>query len=112
VVHSHALSSVIAADAADDDALTIAGFEMLKGIRGLTNRDIHLVPVITNTMREFELVDQISKTLADERFEQSFCVLVRDHGAYIWGSDIWEAKRHTEVYHWLFDAVLARRKGE
>ena len=32
----------------------------------------------------------------------------RDHGAYIWGADIWETKRHAEVYHFLFEAVLAR----
>lgn len=112
VVHSHALSSVLAADMAEGDALSIAGFEMLKGIRGVSNRDTLLVPVITNTPREFELVDQIEKVLADERFGASFCVLVRDHGAYIWGEDIWEAKRHTEVYHWLFEAVRARQKGE
>ncbi len=112
VVHSHALSSVIAADRAHGSALTIEGFEMLKGIRGLSNRDAHLVPVIDNTAREFELTDQIEKALADERYASSFCVLVRDHGAYIWGEDVWEAKRHTEVYHWLFEAVRARQKGE
>ena len=33
----------------------------------------------------------------------------RDHGCYIWGADVWEAKRHTEVYHYLFNAVVARR---
>ena len=38
-------------------------------------------------------------------------MLVRDHGAYIWGADIWEAKRHTEVYHFLFEAwSLARSR--
>jgi ribulose-5-phosphate 4-epimerase/fuculose-1-phosphate aldolase len=37
-------------------------------------------------------------------------VLVRDHGAYIWGEDLWEAKRHAEVYHFLFEAVVARAR--
>lgn len=110
VMHSHSLSSVLVADRAHGSALTIAGFEMLKGIRGLANTDSHLVPVIDNTAREYELVDQIERALADDRFKGAFCVLVRDHGAYIWGDDVWEAKRHTEVYHWLFEAVLARRR--
>jgi methylthioribulose-1-phosphate dehydratase len=110
VVHSHALSAVLAADAARDGALGIEGFEMLKGIRALSNRDKHLVPVVPNTPRESELVEGVEKALADERFEGAFCVLVEDHGAYIWGSDLWEAKRHTEVYHWLFEAVLARTR--
>ena len=26
------------------------------------------------------------------------------------GADVWEAKRHTEVYHFLFEATVARRR--
>jgi methylthioribulose-1-phosphate dehydratase len=92
-----------------DDHLAIRDLEMLKGIRGIGNRDVHLVPVIRNTPREAELTDQLARVLADPRFQSSFAVIVADHGAYIWGDDIWEAKRHTEVYHFLFEAVVARR---
>jgi len=110
IAHSHSLSAVLAGDlAADGDNLTISELEMLKGIRGLSNRDVHRVPVIDNTAREPELVAQLSGVLADERFAGSFAVLVRDHGAYIWGADVWEAKRHVEVYQFLFDATVARR---
>ena len=79
---------------------------MLKGIRGVANRDVHLIPVIRNTPREGELVEQLQMVLADPRFERTFAVLVADHGAYIWGDDVWEAKRHTEVYHFLFEAAV------
>jgi methylthioribulose-1-phosphate dehydratase len=108
VVHSHALSAVLAADLVDGGALSIAGFEMLKGIRGIANRDEHVVPVIANTPRESELTGQVEVALADPRYAAAATILVRDHGAYIWGSDVWEAKRHTEVYHFLFEAVRAR----
>jgi methylthioribulose-1-phosphate dehydratase len=111
VLHSHALSSVLAADlAGEGDALVIENFEMLKGIRGVTNRDAHPVPVITNTPREFELTDQVEAALKDGRFSSAFAILVRDHGAYIWGADPWEAKRHAEVYHFLFEATVARNR--
>jgi methylthioribulose-1-phosphate dehydratase len=112
VVHSHALSAVLAGDLAvrnGADHVAIRDLEMLKGIRGLTNRDVHLVPVVRNTAREPELVGQLQAVLADPRFAGSFAVLVADHGAYIWGDDVWEAKRHTEVYHFLFEATVARR---
>jgi methylthioribulose-1-phosphate dehydratase len=110
VVHSHGLSAVLAGDlAGDGDHIEIRDLEMLKGIRGVANRDLHLVPVIRNTPREGELVEQLQTVLADPRFERSFAVLVADHGAYIWGDDVWEAKRHTEVYHFLFEAAVARR---
>lgn len=111
VVHSHALSAVLAADlAGEGDQVAIRGLEMLKGIRGVSNRDVHLLPVIRNTPREGELVEQVEAVLADERFGPAFGILVRDHGAYVWGAEVWEAKRHTEVYHFLFEAALARRR--
>ena len=111
VAHSHALAAVLAADLADGaDSLEIRGLEMLKGIRGVTNRDVHRIPVIHNTAREPELVSQIASALADDRFAGSFAILVRDHGAYIWGRDVWEAKRHSEVYHFLFEAAVARQR--
>jgi methylthioribulose-1-phosphate dehydratase len=109
IVHSHALSAVLVGDlAGDDDHIAIGRLEMLKGIRGVGNRDVHLVPVVRNTPHEPELVEEISRVLADPRFERAFAVVVADHGAYIWGQDVWEAKRHTEVYHFLFEATVAR----
>jgi len=112
VVHSHGLSTVLAADLAVDagaDHIAIRDLEMLKGIPGVTNTDVHLVPVIRNTPRERELVDQLETVFADPRFTPAHAVLVRDHGAYIWGDDVMDAKRHTEVYHFLFEATVARR---
>ena len=112
VVHSHALSAVLAGDVATDegtDHLEIRDLEMLKGIPGVANTDAHLVPVIRNTPREPELVGQLEAALADPRFAAARAVIVRDHGAYIWGADVLEAKRHTEVYHFLFEATVARR---
>ncbi|HVL32920.1 MAG TPA: methylthioribulose 1-phosphate dehydratase [Actinomycetota bacterium] len=109
VVHSHALSAVLAAEFAGTGRnLLLSGFEMLKGIRGVSNTDVHVVPLILNRPRESQLTDQIEQVLADPKLGSSFCILVKDHGAYIWGDDVWEAKRHTEVYHWLFEAVVAR----
>ena len=111
VAHSHALSAVLAGDAAAGrDHLAIRDLEMLKGIRGLTNRDVHRVPVVRNTPREPELVEQLEAALADDRSAGAFAILVEDHGAYIWGDDVWEAKRHVEVYHFLFEATVARHE--
>jgi methylthioribulose-1-phosphate dehydratase len=113
-MHSHALMAVLAADIAKDngeDHLEIRDLEMLKGIRGGTNQDVHRVPVIRNTARERDLVAQVETALSDPRYASSYALLVADHGAYIWGDDVWETKRHAEVYHFLFEAVLARRGG-
>jgi methylthioribulose-1-phosphate dehydratase len=109
IVHSHALSSVLVGDlVGDDDALTIRDLEMLKGLPGVSNRDEHLVPVIDNTEREHQLTEAVAKALDDPRFANAHAILVRDHGAYIWGSDVWDAKKHAEVYHFLFEATRER----
>lgn len=110
VVHSHALSAVLAADRAKGSALTIADLEMLKGLPGVSNTDTHLVPVIENTEREPQLTGEVERVLGQARFAQTRAILVRDHGAYIWGRDVWEAKKHAEVYHFLFEATDARRR--
>ncbi len=110
VMHSHALPAVLAADLAIRDSIAISGFEMLKGIRGCSNREFHQVPVVKNTVQEPALAGDISRALRQPGFASACCVLVRDHGAYIWGADIWEAKRHAEVYHFLFEGLIARKK--
>jgi methylthioribulose-1-phosphate dehydratase len=107
VVHSHALSAVLACDGAGE-AITIERLEMLKGIPGLSNTDSHLVPIVDNTPREPELTGDVERVLDDPRFATAHAVGVRDHGAYLWGTDTWEAKKITEVYHFLFEAVNAR----
>jgi methylthioribulose-1-phosphate dehydratase len=107
VVHSHALSAVLACDSAGD-SIAIERLEMLKGIPGLANTDRHLVPVVENTPREPELTSDVERVLADERFATAHAIGVRNHGAYLWGADTWEAKKLTEVYHFLFEAINAR----
>lgn len=109
VMHSHSLSAVLAADLAARGSLTISGFEMLKGIRGCSNLEVHRVPVIRNTPEEPALAAEVALALRQPRFARAHCVLVKDHGAYIWGADVSEAKRHAEVYHFLFEGVVARR---
>jgi methylthioribulose-1-phosphate dehydratase len=111
VVHSHGLGAVLAGDlAGQQDHVAIRDLEMLKGIPGVTNRDTHLVPVVRNTPREPELVEDLARVLDDPRFASSYAVIVRDHGAYIWGEDVMAAKRNAEVYHFLFEASVARQR--
>jgi len=109
VMHSHALSAVLAGDLVpSSQPLVFEQLEMLKGIKGASNQDKHAVAIIENTSHEPDLLHQMRRVLADPAYAKSYCILVRDHGAYIWGRDIWETKRHAEIYHFLCDATVAR----
>jgi methylthioribulose-1-phosphate dehydratase len=109
VMHSHALSAVLAGDLAEGgNQVVFQQFEMLKGIKGATNQDQHAVAIIDNTGYEPDLLHQMRNVLADPAFAKSYCILVRDHGAYVWGADIWETKRHAEIYHFLCEGTVAR----
>lgn len=111
VAHTHALSAVLFGDLADGgDAVIVERLEMLKGVRGVANTERHAVPVIRNTPTELELVGNMARAIADPRFARACAVVVEDHGVYVWGDDLREAKRHTETYHYLFEATVARRQ--
>ncbi|MCI0526277.1 MAG: methylthioribulose 1-phosphate dehydratase [Nitrospira sp.] len=113
VMHSHALSAVLAADLAGiSDHVMFESLEMLKGLHRASNLDKHPVPVIHNTIREHDLLEQVNSAISHSDFSRAYAILVRDHGAYIWGEDIWEAKRHAEVYHFLFEATVARKQRQ
>jgi len=110
VIHTHALAAVLFGDlAGGGDSVPVAQLEMLKGIRGRANTDVHAVPVIANAPREIDLVPAVERTLADPRYADAFAIVVADHGVFAWGVDAWEAKRHIETYQYLFEATLARR---
>jgi len=108
VAHSHGEYSVLAADLSASDFLIIKNLEMLKGVEGCNNQEPHQVPIISNTAREINLTGAVRNALEDPRFNKSYCILVRDHGAYIWGSDLDQVKKHLEVYDSLFRTTWKR----
>jgi methylthioribulose-1-phosphate dehydratase len=100
VIHSHSVRMVLAMRRAKLDELTWESLEMVKGIRGACYPEEHRAPIIPNTPRECDLLSSLEHAL--ERLPQNaHAVFVRDHGAYIWGNDAMEAKRHAEIYDWL-----------
>jgi methylthioribulose-1-phosphate dehydratase len=101
VIHTHGLPLVVQMHRRrGHKTLSWTRVEMLKGIRGVGYLDEHHVPIIENTPRECELRDSLAEAL-DHLPVNAHAVFVRDHGAYIWGRDAMEAKRHAEVYDWL-----------
>ena len=87
----------------EDRCFEIEKIEQIKGIpkgRGkqgmLGYFDKLSVPIIENTAHEEDLTSSLE--VAMERYPDSYAVLVRRHGVYVWGDDVQKAKTQAERY--------------
>ncbi|OGR84236.1 MAG: methylthioribulose-1-phosphate dehydratase [Elusimicrobia bacterium RIFCSPLOWO2_01_FULL_54_10] len=107
VLHSHSMNAMLASWLFGTH-FRISNHEMQKGIAGTGAFDTLEVPIIPNTPHEHQLSDSIEQALNDNPKTQA--VLVRGHGAYIWGKDWAQAKTQAECYDYLFEAAVRERQ--
>jgi methylthioribulose-1-phosphate dehydratase len=104
VLHTHSIWGTILSDVhAGQGGLTIAGYEMLKGLEGVTTHEhAEWLPILENDQNMERLARQVEETL--ERFPTAHAFLLRQHGLYTWGDDLAQARRHVEILEFLFEA--------
>jgi methylthioribulose-1-phosphate dehydratase len=107
VIHTHSIHAVMATLLFDRE-FTVSHLEMIKGIRGMGYHDSLVVPIIDNTARECDLADSLEAAIL--AYPDTHAVLVRRHGAYIWGEDWIQAKTQAECYDYLFRAAVEMRR--
>jgi len=94
--------------------VAIAGYEMLKGLRGVTTHEHReWIPIVENDQDLARLARALGATLERERDARA--VLLRRHGLYTWGASLGEARRHVEILEFLFETIgrtAAFRRGE
>jgi methylthioribulose-1-phosphate dehydratase len=94
---------------AAEGGFEIEGYEMLKGLAGITTHDTSIwVEIFDNTQDIPILADQVRAKLADRERPLRHGYLIRRHGLYTWGKDLEEARRQIEIFEFLFE-VVARR---
>jgi len=105
VLHTHSVWNTILSDLfADQRGLIIEGYEMLKGLAGVTTHEHReWLPIIDNSQDMHGLAASISKLLAEQPI--AHCFLLNKHGLYSWGKDLLEAKRHIEILEFLLETV-------
>jgi len=111
VLHTHSVWSTLLSDAfSGDGAVTLEGFEMLKGLRGVhTHEHREILPIFENWQDISQLAEKIRTLLQNEPSVHGF--LLRRHGLYTWGQDLAEAKRHAEVLEFLLEVLARSRSG-
>jgi methylthioribulose-1-phosphate dehydratase len=96
-------------------SLRIAGYEMLKGLEGITSHETHEdVPIFANTQDMRELSARITDRFSGLDFAAPgrpplHGFLIARHGLYTWGRDLAEARRHIEIFEFLFECVARTR---
>lgn len=94
-----------------DKSLTLEGFELLKGLAGITTHETNIqLPIFENSQDIQALSAEIREGMANYLGVPGF--LLAGHGLYAWGSSIAEAKRHIEVFEFLMECLLLIEKRQ
>lgn len=110
VLHTHSVWATLLSDHFfRDGGLAIEGYEMLKGLSGITTHEHReWVPIFENTQDIPSLAEKVKARFADPKSPRARGYLIRNHGLYTWGRDLAEARRHIEIFEFLFE-VVARK---
>lgn len=108
VLHTHSVAATVLSDVyAAAGGLWIEGYEMLKGLAGVTTHEHRQwIPVYENTQDIEALAEEIRPQFSKPDQPPFHGFLMRRHGLYTWGGDLAEARRHVEILEFLFECLL------
>jgi len=111
VLHTHSVWSTLLSNAHfHEGGISIAGWEMLKGLAGVkTHNHEEWLPILDNSQDMSELANRLSALLNERPNIHGF--LLRGHGLYTWGANVQEAKRHIEILEFLLEVTGRTRFG-
>src|SRR5688500_16411381 len=108
ILHTHSVWGTILSDHFfEQGAIEIEGYEMLKGLAGVrTHEHTEKVPIVENSQDYVALAHVIENVIRENPDVHG--IYLRRHGLYTWGETVSDAKRHIEIFEFLFE-VLGRQ---
>ena len=108
ILHTHSVWGTILSDHYfEQGAIEMSSYEMLKGLSGVNTHDhTEKVPIVENSQDHIALSHVIENVVRDNRGIHG--IYLRRHGLYSWGESVAEARRHVEIFEFLFE-VLGRQ---
>ncbi len=105
ILHTHSIWGTLLSDHFfADRGIAFSGYEMLKGLEGITTHlATHWLPIFENTQDIPVLADEVAEVLKNNPEKMTHGFLIRNHGLYTWGRDVFAARRHIEIYEFLFE---------
>lgn len=109
VLHSHLLEAILFAELYPNQSmLEVSGLELLKGLKGIKTHETSIkIPCFENTQDIDSLAKEVIKIISKEN--RYYSTILRGHGIYVWGESVEGAKRHLEVFEYIFKYMLAIR---
>ena len=110
ILHTHSVwGTLLSQRYFDQRGFEITGFEMLKGLEGVTTHEHNeWVPIFDNTQDIPKLARQVEAYLSEDTRQTPHGFLIRQHGLYTWGRDPFAARRHIEIFEFLFECVARK----
>ncbi len=107
ILHTHSVWGTILSDVFfEQGGIEIEGYEMLKGLAGVTTHEHkEKVPIVENSQDYVALAHVIENVVREN--DGIHGIYLRRHGLYTWGETVAEARRHVEIFEFLFE-VLGR----
>ncbi|UKZ80807.1 Methylthioribulose-1-phosphate dehydratase [Trichoderma virens FT-333] len=110
--HSHwAVLVTLLLEAKGSSVFEINNIEQIKGfgkgmgkVGNLGYHDTLRIPVIENTPHEEDLTEYLEAAM--EEYPDTYAVLVRRHGVYVWGDNVHKAKTQCESLDYLFQLAV------
>ncbi|MDQ3072824.1 MAG: methylthioribulose 1-phosphate dehydratase [Bacteroidota bacterium] len=106
VLHTHSVNNTVLSLLHEQEgSVSFTGFELQKGIQNVTDHNAILkVPVFRNSQDIAFLSDEVRNYYHKNPGMTAF--LLAGHGLYTWGPNIAVARRHVEVFEFLFECKL------
>ena len=83
---------------------------MLKGLEGVkTHQHTEWVEIFDNTQDIASLAEEVAAHLRDPNRRWQHGFMMRQHGLYTWGRTLFEARRHIEIFEFLFECLVRKR---
>lgn len=105
VLHTHSLwSTLLSARHGGSGGLAIEGFEMLKGLDGVsTHEHREWLPIVANSQHVPTLASAAIGVLEAHPAAHGF--LIERHGLYTWGTGLGQAEQHVDILEFLLEVV-------
>ncbi|MER2494146.1 methylthioribulose 1-phosphate dehydratase [Catenovulum sediminis] len=108
VLHTHSVPATVLSRSVSEQ-VRIHGFEMQKALYGNTSHtETVCVSVFDNNQDIPALAKEVERKWQQGNINQPG-LLVRGHGLYAWGRDVFEARRHVEGFEFLFSCLWQER---